>query len=174
MPFVKISDPNIIDLAAWQQVINVVNQHTDSINAITNNFGVKASAGATVDWNGDNDVVHEFNPGTEKILYGRFKIDVATANAPAEYEDQLIHGTIEFVDDGTTVFSGRPIITATIQFGHSTINNLQDKNYNAIVHIFAVTAEKFEYRISRAIINETNPDELTGSFYISWQAIGPK
>ena len=172
MPFVKISDPNIIDLAAWQQVINVVNQHTDSINAITNNFGVSASASGPVDWNGDNDVVHEFNSGTEKILYGRFKITIA--NDATEYNDQMVHGTISFVDDGTTVFSARPIVNATVQFGHSTFSALDDSNYNAIVHVFAVTAEKFEYRISRALINQTNPDELTGSFYISWQAIGPK
>jgi len=172
MPFVKISDPNIIDLAAWQQVINVVNQHTDSINAITNNFGVSASASGPVDWNGDNDVVHEFNSGTEKILYGRFKITIATD--ATDYNDQLVHGTIPFVDDGTTVFSARPIVNATVQFGHNSYNNLDDTNYNAIVHIFAVTAEKFEYRISRALINQVSPDELTGSFYISWQAIGPK
>jgi hypothetical protein len=172
MPFVKISDPNIIDLAAWQQVINVVNQHTDSINAITNNFGVSASASGPVDWNGDNDVVHEFNSGTEKILYGRFKITIATD--ATDYNDQLVHGTIPFVDDGTTVFSARPIVNATVQFGHNSYNNLDDTNYNAIVHIFAVTAEKFEYRISRALINQVNPEELTGSFYISWQAIGPK
>ena len=172
MPFVKISDPNIIDLAAWQQVINVVNQHTDSINAITNNFGVSASATGPIDWNSDNDVVHEFNSGTEKILYGRFKITIATD--ATDYNDQLVHGTIPFVDDGTTVFSARPIVNATVQFGHNSYNNLDDTNYNAIVHIFAVTAEKFEYRISRALINQVSPEELTGSFYISWQAIGPK
>ena len=38
MAYIKISDPNIIDLSAWHQVINVVNQHSDSITAITNNF----------------------------------------------------------------------------------------------------------------------------------------
>lgn len=172
MPFVKISDPNIIDLAAWQQVINVVNQHTDSINAITNNFGVQAASPATLDWNGDNDVVHEYNQGTEKILYGRFKASMTTNTS--FYNDQMIVGTVPFVDDATTVFSARPIVTATLQFGHSSINSLDDKNYNAILHIFAVTAEKFEYRISRAAIKTTNPDELTGNFYISWQAIGPK
>lgn len=172
MPFVKISDPNIIDLAAWQQVINVVNQHTDSINAITNNFGVSASATGPIDWNADNDVVHEFNSGTEKILYGRFKITIATDST--DYNDQVVYGTVDFVDDGTTAFSARPIVNATVQFGHSNYAALDDSNYNAIVHIFAVTAEKFEYRISRAVINQISPEELTGSFYISWQAIGPK
>ena len=45
MAYVKISDPNIIDIAAWQQMVNVVNQHTDSITAITNNFnGVGSTA----------------------------------------------------------------------------------------------------------------------------------
>lgn len=172
MPFVKISDPNIIDLAAWHQVINVINQHTDSINAITNNFGIQSSPGGSVDWNGDNDVVHEYNAGTEKILYGRFKIDTATASEINN--EQIFHGTIPFVDDATSVFSARPIVTATIQFGHANINALDDTNHNAILNLFAVTAEKFEYRVTRATSSSTTPQPLTGYFYISWQAIGPK
>ena len=39
MPYVKISDPSIIDLAAWHNVITVVNQHDDLLTAITNNYG---------------------------------------------------------------------------------------------------------------------------------------
>jgi hypothetical protein len=171
MPFVKISDPNIIDLAAWQQVINVVNQHTDSINAITNNFGVQASSPGTVDWNGNNDVVQEFNSGNQKILFGRFK---ATVEGDL-YGNQMIHNTIPFIDDATTAFSARPIVTATLQFGHSSIVTLDDSNYNAVLHIFGVTAEKFDYRVSRAVLKTgANEEPLTGSFYISWQAIGPK
>ena len=43
MSYVKISDPAVIDLAAWHQVISVVNQHSDTITAITNNFGANQS-----------------------------------------------------------------------------------------------------------------------------------
>lgn len=170
MPFVKISDPKIIDLAAWHQVINVVNQHTDSINAITNNFGVQSPG--QVDWNSDNNVVHEYNPGTEKVLYGRFTIDTATASY--KNNKQFFYGTIPFVDDYTTVFSERPIVTATIQFGHSDIDALMATNHNPIVTLFAVTPEGFSYRVTRATSTPNNPVPLTGKFYISWQALGPK
>jgi hypothetical protein len=173
MPFVKISDPNIVDLAAWQQVINVVNQHTDSINAITNNFGVSASASGPVDWNADNDVVHEYNSGTEKLLYGRFKINTVDNDSNIN-DGQIFYGTINFIDDGTTAFSARPIVTATMQFGHADIAALDDRNHNIICNIFAVTDSKFEYRVTRATSTDAEPDPLTGFFYISWQAIGPK
>lgn len=171
MPFVKISDPNIIDLAAWHQVINVVNQHTDSINSITNNFGVQGSG--TVDWSADS-AVHEYNPGAQKLLYGRTKID--TASASYINNKQIFYGEISFIDSisGTTAFSARPIVAGTIQFGHNSIALLDDKNHNIIFNLFAVTDSKFEFRVTRAISTEENPEELIGSFYLNWQAIGPK
>lgn len=171
MPFVKISDPNIIDLAAWHQVVNVVNQHTDSINAITNNFGVQASG--QVDWNSDNNVVHEYNPGTEKILYGRFLVNT-TDNTDNIENEQIFYGEISFIEDGATAYAARPIVNATLQFGHQDISLLDDKNHNLVLHIFGVTSEGFKYRVSRAVLNSNPSNKINGSFYISWQATGPK
>jgi len=173
MPFVKISDPNIIDLAAWHQVINVVNQHTDSINSITNNFGVQGSG--TVDWNSDANVVHEYNPGPQKMLYGREKIVVG--DATDLYGNQIVYGDISFVDgtSGTTAFSARPIVTGTIQFGHSSITALDDTLHNIVFNIYAVTSDKFSFRITRAnSTNTTNKLNANSSFYLNWQATGPK
>lgn len=172
MPFVKISDPNIIDLAAWHQVINVVNQHTDSINAITNNFGVQGSG--TVDWNADNDVAHEFSSGPQKMLYGRTKIN--TADASYVHNKQIFYGDIPFVDStsGTTAFSAKPVVTATLQFGHTSINALDDTNHNPIVTIFAVTESQFSFRVTRATSTNSTPVPLTGYFYLNWHAMGPK
>ena len=36
MSYVKISDPAIIDLAGIQQIISVVNQHSDYLNVLIN------------------------------------------------------------------------------------------------------------------------------------------
>jgi hypothetical protein len=72
MPYIKISDPNIIDLSSWHQVINVVNQHSDSITAITNNFGAQGTG--TTDWDSSADYAHEFDAGSQKIIYGRTKV----------------------------------------------------------------------------------------------------
>lgn len=172
MPFVKISDPNIIDLAAWHQVINVVNQHTDSINAITNNFGVK-NAGA-IEWNADNDVVHEYNPGTEKILYGRIKIDTTSTGTSNINNKQIFYGTVPFVDNYSTAFSGKPIVIATPNSGRTSINTAGSENHNPIVTLFGINQYEFSYRVTRAISTPTTPQILTGNIYISWQAIGPK
>ena len=174
MPYVKISDPNIIDLAAWHQVINVVNQQSDSINSITNNFGVQGSG--TTDWNADNDVVHEYNPGPQKMLYGRTKIDTGTGGASSTTGDQIFYGDISFVDgvSGTTAFSARPIVMGTIQFGHSSISALDDTNHNIILNVFHVTDSQFSFRVTRATSTNADPDPLTGYFYLNWQAIGPK
>jgi hypothetical protein len=170
MPYVKISDPNIIDLAAWHQLINVVNQHSDSINSITNNFGVQGSG--SIDWNADVDGVHEYTQGSEKILYGRVKVEFSgTSKASSTASDEIFYGDIDFGDNvsGATVFSAKPIVTATIQFGNTTIFST---NHNILLNVWNITKDQFSYRLTRGTDGPTEP--LTGRCYINWQAIGPK
>lgn len=176
MPYIKISDPNIIDLAAWQQVINVVNQHSDSITAITNNFGSQA-AGVS-DWNSANDIVHEFDPGSQKILYGKTKIDPTVGSVN---DDHMLFLEIDMTPEssGASAFSAKPVITATATFGSTlnppTANNLRE---SVICTISAVSEDKFIVRVVNSRSTLTKPVPLfTGSnqfFYISWMAIGPK
>lgn len=176
MPYVKISDPQVIDLAAWHQVINVVNQHSDSISSITNNLG--GSLPEVIDFNGENDFVNSFDPGAQKILYGRTKLD-SDIMSSISY-DQIYYGTIDFAENGQSVFGARPIITASIQFGHADITALDDKHYDFIFNIFAVTPERFSFRVNRAIAtpNETNAAKrastIDAKFYLNWSATGPK
>ena len=168
MPYVKISDPNIIDLAAWHQLINVVNQHSDSINTITNNFGTVGTG--IPDWNTEDAVGHEYNPGSEKILYGRTKISFTGDNVPSSTAN-IYYGDIDYGDEatGATSFSAKPIVTATIQFGSTSMTNT---DHNIIVSIYNVTRDKFSYRLNRG---DTLPvSALTGTCYLNWQAIGPK
>jgi len=171
MPYVKISDPNIIDLGAWQQVINVVNQHSDSINSITNNFGVQGSG--TVDWNSNSNIVHEYNPGSQKILYGRTKIVVADASDLNT--NQVVYGDVSFADalTGTTAFSARPVMTGALQFGHTSIEALSVTSHNIVFNIFHVTESQFSFRITLANSTPT-ANKITGTFYLNWQATGPK
>ena len=168
MPYVKISDPNIIDLAAWHQLINVVNQHSDSINTITNNFGVVGTG--VPDWNSEDAVGHEFNSGSEKILYGRTKIFFSGDNA-ALNTGGIYHGTIDYGDEatGATSFSAKPIVTVTIQFG-STI--FFSANHNLVVTVNNITKDTFDYRLAQAT---ASPSAISSGWcYINWQAIGPK
>jgi hypothetical protein len=172
MPYIKISDPNIIDLAAWQQVINVVNQHSDSITAITNNFGIQGSG--VTDWAGETEIADEFNSGSQKIIYGRYLLDTTTASDTNG--DLMYYADIDFVNgiSGTTAFSAKPIVTATATFG-STATPPPINNAGIICTVINVQPHKFTIRVINARnINGATPVKLTGRFNISWMAIGPK
>jgi hypothetical protein len=174
MAYIKISDPNIIDLAAWHQVINVINQHSDSITSITNNFGAQGTG--TTDWNGENNIAHEYDPGSQKIIFGREKIVVADAYK-ANTDANMLYGYINFVDDvsGTSVFKQRPMVTATIQFGYGEVGSaIPDTDSSAVVTIYNLDADGFNFRIKDAKSKSTATVALTGTFYLNWIAIGPK
>ena len=179
MAYVKISDPQVIDLAAWQQVINVVNQHSDSIDSVTNNLGSAAPTG--IDYNGSSGFVNQFDPGSQKMLYGKVKLNSSEMSWISN--EQIYYGDVDFVGaSGTTVFSANPIVTGTIQFGHANIGALDDKHYDFIFNIFAVTTSKFSFRVNRAIAEPDNTNAATRTpkilpnttFYLNWTATGPK
>lgn len=180
MPYVKISDPQIIDLAAWQSIINVVNAHDDSILSLTNNIG--SGTPTSIDYNGEADFVNTFNPGTQKILYGRTKILMSEMSPVPDSYGQVVYKTIDFNQDGSSVFNARPIMTASIQFGHSSIASLGDKNHDVMFSLFNITPSTFSFRINRAI---AEPDEANSanrppvipannSFFLNWSALGPR
>jgi hypothetical protein len=173
MPYIKISDPNIIDLAAWQQVINVVNQHSDTLTAITNNFGVQGTG--VVDFNDPADFKIQYDPGSQKIIYGRTKIDTNTAPSVPDGTGHVFYGTITYNsgESGTTVFGANPVITATARFG-STESPPSITDANVVVTVISVTNMQFTYRVTDARSTNDNPIPLTGYFYINWVAIGPK
>jgi hypothetical protein len=171
MPYIKISDPNTIDLASWQQVVNVVNQHSDSINSITNNFGVQNTNNP--EWNGGSsspDFSYEYEPSSQKILYGRTKIDTTTADSTAG--DHMFYAEISFAGGGAASFSARPIITATARFGNN--DETSTTNANVVVTVIDVTEDRFFVRLVNARSTTTTAIPLTSFFYINWIAIGPK
>jgi len=177
MPYVKISDPQIIDLAAWQSVINVVNAHDDSILSLTNNVG--SGSPTQIDYNDDADFVNTFNPGTQKILYGRTKVLMSEMSVVPNSEGQIVYKTIDFNQDGSTVFTARPMMTASIQFNQSSIASLKDTNYDVMFSLFNVNANSFSFRINRTVAKPdqttgTKPDIPSGTFYLNWSALGPR
>ena len=180
MPYVKISDPNIIDLAAWHQVINVINQHSDTLSAITNNFGIK---GTTVtDWNGETEIYEEFNSGSQKILYGKIVIDAREGSAQDlnTNNGRMFYQTIDFdnAPSGTASFKAKPVITASISLPGSTVTS--DRNVGLICTVIAVTQTSFTVRVVKAIelTAETGTSisvpKPVQTFQINWIAIGPK
>lgn len=180
MPYVKISDPNIIDLAAWQQVINVVNQHSDTLSAITNNFGMQGSG--TTNWNDEKEIYEEFNLGSQKIIYGKFTIDTRAGDNQdsSNNNNRMFYREIDFDNEttGTASFSAKPVISASVQLPGS--DNTVDRNVGLVCTVIALTKEKFSVRIinTRELTAEVGSSVLDPKpvfyFHVNWIAIGPK
>lgn len=177
MPYIKISDPNIIDLAAWHQVINVVNQHSDSITAITNNFGAQGSGSAT--WDTAGNTIHEYDPGSQKIIVGRYKLDPATASFNPSNK-HMFYDTIEMTDQSGNIvtFSEKPIITVTVQ-SLNTATPVPYGNTSIACSVIRVENDSFVVRAvdtrSYATTGDGGPVKIiTQPFYVNWMAIGPK
>jgi hypothetical protein len=177
MPYIKISDPNIIDLAAWHQVINVINQHSDSITAITNNFGAQGTGSA--DWNGSADVASEFDPGSQRIIYGRTRVDSTLMDGTTG--DHMMYLKVNMVDQvtGTKAFSAKPVVTATAIFGSTAYPpTTAGGRENVICTISAVEDDQFVIRLVNSTSTSAKPVKLftstTQAFFINWMAIGPK
>lgn len=178
MGYIKISDPNIIDLGAWHQVINVVNQHSDSLNSLTNNFG-KTNPSST-DYNAEA-FSHAFDSGSQQILYGRSKITTVAPASPSSNGVYYVTVTMAGGATGVPVFSSPPVVTATINDGNTSGGTFTSSNDDAIVSVYNVTTSTFAWRVFRpkiytysagALSSTTNP--ITGTFYINWTAIGPR
>jgi len=173
MGYVKISDPNILDIAAWQQLINVVNQHSDSITALTNSFN-GTSSGAT-DWNA-TAFSHVWDPGSQALVYGKETLVIAssgavTSPAGAQTLNKVYYGVTSFSDpsiSSTFQFSSPPVVTATLYAG-SQGSGISPANSGCIITVFTVTTSGFSWRISSA--TSTAP---TGAIPFYWQAVGPR
>jgi hypothetical protein len=184
MPYVKISDPNIIDLSAWQQVINVVNQHSDTLSAITNNFGLQGSG--VTNWNGETEIYEEFNAGSQKILYGKFRIDTRSGDNKdsSTNNDRMFYQTITFDNEivGTASFAAKPVVTVTPALLASVIDGTAPtiRNTGLVCTVIGITQFGFTVRVikTREFIEEQNssPDnpKPVAFFDINWIAIGPK
>jgi len=193
MGYIKISDPNIIDLAAWHQVINVVNQHSDSLNSLTNNFGL---ANATPSFSGENtSVVYDLS--SQQIVYGRAKAyytsggstntpnTIGGGGATTAASIQYFYNSVTFANSSNSIpsFTTTPFIFATLHTG-DTSGAVSTSNSDAIVTIYNPTQTGFNYRIVRAAAytiglaattsTNKNTANISGAIYINWVAIGPR
>lgn len=167
MSYIKISDPNIIDLAAWHQVINVVNQLNDTVNALSNNTNITG----TPDWNA-NDFSHQYDSGSQNIVFGRAKLTQGTTSESTSHK--LLYGYITFANAGTGVssFGGTPIVTANLLSGNTgSTTTYSEANDDAVVSVYNVSGTGFNYRVYRPALWNTTAGT---SLYINWIAVGPK
>lgn len=174
MGYVKITDPNIIDITAWQQVINTLNQHSDSITALTNNF---AGAGFPTDY-GQSQFSVVYDPGSQAIVYGKVTLVVAEnggvgsgSTSGCQYSAGTYYGTASFSDSTGALFqySQNPMVTATLQAG-GTATPPSNSFSTAIITVSNITTAGFSWRVTGITASKTGPLTLP----INWIAVGPR
>lgn len=160
MSYVKISDPAIMDLAGIQQIISVVNQHSDLLNVLINRFGTII----TPDWDGD----------TTEGLYDVASTNIAFGKATVT-DDELVEVngkdiylyTVQF-SEGIT-FSKKPIILLTLDNTGGSQKNQAD----IIATLHGVTTSEFTIRVLRSGFYNEKYD-IDNNVRINWIAIGPR
>ena len=160
MAYVKISDPAIIDLAGIQQIISVVNQHSDYLNVLINRIGIAASP----DWDADDtDAINDL--ATTTITFGKRKIrdndENTTPSGKKFYARSVTFG------EGVS-FSKPPRIVATVDNSERSYNTQLD----FIVSVHDVTTDGFTIRLMRA--GAQNKEVLDEDILVNWIAIGPR
>jgi len=164
MSYVKISDPAIIDLAGMQQIISVINQHSDYLNVLINRFGVTQ----TPDWEGDS-TQNVYDPATSILAYGKETITSAMSSA-------LSGGKVFYkiaVDYNGATFSSKPFITATLDNSAGSENGQLD----FILSVHNVTTTGFTLRAMRTGIFTQNGQPkytIDNNIKVNWIAVGPR
>ena len=170
MGYVKISDPNIIDLNAIHNIINVVNQHSDTLNTLTNNFG--ANNTTSTNYNA-SDLQHLFDSGSQMILYGRTTFDsTLTATTSTSPAGKVYWKTVTMSDsqNGMPAFSvATPMIFVSIHAANVSSSDVSKTFADARVNVYNTTGSSFRIRLFMQ-------DAITENkkVHVNWFAVGPK
>mgnify|MGYP003330366914 CR=1 FL=1 len=170
MGYVKISDPNIIDLNAIHNIINIVNQHSDTLNSLTNNLG---QSNATPQTYTGADVEVLFDNASQMIIYGRTQFTSTDASTTTTLNGKtvyLYYQTVTFSDSqkGIPAFTtAAPIVTASLNVGsYPTVGTTFP---DAQVNVYSLTSTSFKLRL----VTQTQL-QSTNTLFANWIAIGPK
>ena len=175
MAYIKISDPKIIDLPTIHQIINVVNQHSDNISAITNNFGSVYASTSTNNYTTQT----QFDISSQQVMYGQSTMSVAdgavfNSASNAYYYSKTINFTVPFTD------TNGPIVIAQASSTSLTNTAVQD----IIVNIGTVNQSSFQIILRKSGITNANKTAYGSakdgqwlgnySVNVNWVAIGHK
>lgn len=164
MSYVKISDPAIMDLSGIQQIINVVNQHSDYLNVLINRFGVIL----TPDWEGDS-TQSIFDLATSTIAFGKETIKSTDSDTTPGGKTFYKIG----VDYNGATFSQKPFIVLTLDNSDGSENTQLDFMLSA----YNVTTTGFTIRAMRAgqFTASGQPKyTIDNNIKVNWIAIGPR
>ena len=168
MAYVKISDPKIIDLSTVHQIINVVNQHSDNLTALTNNFGANY-AGSQGTTNAET-TSYQFDISSQQIFYGETEFKFDNNNLNSKWISSPTggqHFQISVTFPGQ--FTVAPSVTATMQTSGDTGSSLF-ANMNVWVSHISTSG----FRLNVRSLNQNTQWGSSGSIWADWIAIGPK
>jgi hypothetical protein len=176
MAYIKISDPKIIDLPTIHQIINVVNQHSDNISAITNNFGSIYASTSTA----DSTTQTQFDISSQQIMYGTSTISLATGAtfngaSNAYYYSKTINLAIPFTDAKGPTIILTPVTTSltntSVQDLIATVGTVNQSSFQIVLRKSGITTA------NHTAFGGTAKDGSwlgTGSVNINWIALGHK
>jgi len=162
MSYVKISDPAILDLAGIQQIINVVNQHSDYLNALINRFGT-----SYVPDYGADDYGANYDPSTHNLQYGQISISDSKA------EKETVNGTTyyykDYVFETDISFSETPRVVVS----QDNSDGQRSGQLDIIVSVHNVSTTGFTVRAFRSgITSFKTPSGISSDILVNWIAIG--
>lgn len=163
MSYVKISDPAIIDLAGIQQIISVVNQHSDYLNVLINRFGTIV----TPDWTAA-DAQGIYDPATHNIAFGKATIEADEENINTVPSNNKVFYEKSFEYNGIT-FSEKPYVTLSLDNSFGSLSGQLD----IMLSLHNVTTGGFVVRAARSGFYN-NKQTIDNKIQINWIAIGPR
>lgn len=157
MAYVKISDQSIVDLSTIQQIINVINDHSDYLNVLVNKFG----ANYVPDWLQD-DVQSNFDLSRNNIVFGKAKITPSTFTT---YNNKKYYYAQASFQTGVS-FAEPPIVIVS----HDNSDGVQGGQLDIAVSTHGITTTGFTARAHRV---GTDPN-ITNNIILNYIAIGEK
>lgn len=161
MSYVKISDPAIIDLAGIQQIISVVNQHSDLLNVLINRFGTVV----TPDWNAEAAQA-VYDPATHNLAFG--KVAIKSADSDETPGGKTYYYKLIPFGSGIT-FASAPYITLALDNSQGQISGQLD----FMLSVTDVTTTDFTIRAARSGFYN-NKQTIDNEIQVNWIAVGPR
>lgn len=153
MAYVKISDPAIVDLGTMQQIISVVNNHTEYLNNLVNRFG----ATTAVDWTQD-DVQANFDIATSNVVYGKASLKPTDNATTPDTQEKYYRKTVTF--DTGIAFAETPNVILT----HNNTDGQVHGQLDVIVSLHNCTTTGFTLRAYRPGTNKDIVSDIEVNF----------
>lgn len=170
MGFVKISDPNILDLTTIHNIINTVNQHSDTLNTLTNNFGALNYGSTTYT---DSDTSHLFDFGSQMVVYGRASF-TSSDTSKSSGTSKIYYKTVTF--SGSSAPSSIPAFSSSAYFLflspdiRTTAADVGTSYLDFKTNVYALTTTSFKIRLILPSAGIASGNTL----FVNWFALGPK